>query len=455
MNLPAVLALWIMCAQGVPADTVDLQALIASSRHGDTVTISPGEYTGNLHIDRRLVLCGRDWPVIRGDGKGSVITITADSCVVQGLVIERSGTMLVNEDAGILIKSNGNVIERNELRDILFGIYLFRANGNVVKENRITGRPHLEVGERGSGIHIWNSQQSTFVGNGITDVRDGFYFQNANHSLIEGNKVFAVRYGLHYMYADSNVFLGNLFHDNVAGAAVMYSRGIVMKHNVFSHNRGFASFGILFQDCHGLVADSNVINDNVIGMFFESSTNNRFFHNVLAQNDVALQMFQNSVGNTFTENNFIDNLSPLSVVGKRTETQWSEDGRGNYWTHYHGYDLDGDGVGDVPMKIQNVFDYIEGRNPNTRLYLYSPAAQALAAAAESFPIIDISRELDERPLFRPVDLRAIPAVLAVARLGSPATHLGEGGRNAWIAFPLAGAAVVSVMYRWMSRRRSA
>jgi nitrous oxidase accessory protein len=276
-----------------------------------------------------------------------------------------------------------------------------------LRNNRIVGREELATGERGGGIHLWDSHYNRIIGNTVSHERDGLYIQNASHTWIESNEVFALRYGLHYMYADSNTFLRNVFHDNTAGAAIMYSRGIVMKHNVFTHNRGFASYGILFQDCHGMVADSNIVADNVIGMFFESSTNNRLSHNIIAQNDIALEMFANSTNNLFTENNFVDNLSPLTLIGKKTETRWGDQGRGNYWSSYSGYDLDNDGIGDVPMKIQNVFTYLEGRQPNLRLYLYSPASQALAMAAEAFPIVAINSELDAAPLMKPVDLGAL------------------------------------------------
>lgn len=382
-----------------------LQARLDAAQAGDTIFVAAGTYEGNLVLDKRLVLIGQGEPVLRGEAKGSCVVITADSCVMKGFVIEHCGTMLVQEDAGVLIKSRGNVIEQNKLRDVLFGIYLLHADDNTIADNTIIGRKQLELGERGSGIHLWNSQRNRFLGNLITDVRDGFYIQNANHTRVERNEVFNVRYGLHYMYADSNVFLHNKFYNNVAGAAIMYSRGIRMRHNLFSHNRGFSSFGILLQDCHGLLADSNVVADNVVGMFFEASTNNTFRHNTIALNDVGLQMYQNSVGNTFTENNFVDNLNPLALVGKRTETHWNRNGRGNYWSGYEGYDLNADGVGDIPMKIQNVFDYLEGRAPNLRLYLYSPASQALAAATKAFPIIAINQEADEHPLMRPVAMR--------------------------------------------------
>lgn len=431
-----------------------LQQRIDAAKPGDTIFVAAGTFEGNLLLNKRLVLIGRDSPRIRGEGRGSVITVSADSCVVRGFRVEHSGSMLVNEDAGILLKSSYNSIEHNHLQDVLFGIYLLRAEHNRVAHNLIVGRRQLEIGERGSGIHVWNSQYNKFVENRITDMRDGFYIQNANHSWIEGNEAFDLRYGLHYMYADSNTFLNNAFHHNVAGAAIMYSKGIVMRNNVFAHNRGFASYGILFQDCHGLRADSNVIADNVVGMFFEASTHNVFRRNVIAQNDIALQMFQNSIANTFSENAFVDNLNPLAIVGKRTETAWSENGRGNYWSSYDGYDLDGDGIGDIPMKIQNVFQYLEGQNANVRVYLYSPASQALALAARAFPIININEEADEHPLMHPPDMRSMSAVRTVHQFAETLPAAGQHGEHAWLAFPLTGCIALGFLYHRLSRREA-
>jgi nitrous oxidase accessory protein len=71
------------------------------------------------------------------------------------------------------------------------------------------------------------------------------------------------------------------------------------------------------------------------------------------------------------------------LVGKFTNTRWQQ----NYWSEYAGYDLDANGTGDVAHKIQNVFEYLEGNYPRLRLYFNSPAAQALATAERTFPII--------------------------------------------------------------------
>jgi nitrous oxidase accessory protein len=409
MNLPLIVFLFLLLSgKGIRASEMQspssLQQRINTAKNGDTVFVEHGIYEGNVVIDRSVTFIGKSKPIIRGYGRGSVVTIAADSCTIRGFAVEHSGGMLMDEDAGILVKSNSNTIEDNDLRDVLFGIYLFHAEHNTVAGNTIRGRKELDLGQRGSGIHIWNSNDNRFTDNTIVDTRDGFYIQYANRTHIENNKVFDLRYGVHYMYADSNVFLNNTFSNNIAGAAIMYSRDILIRRNIFIHNREFSSFGILFQDCHNAVIDSNIIADNVIGVFFEASTGNLFRHNLIAQNDAALRMFQNSINNTFTENNFIDNLNPLLIVGKRTEAQWSDNGRGNYWSTYDGYDLDGNGIGDVPMKIQNVFHYLEGINENIRLYLYSPASQALAAATNAFPIIAINQEVDTHPLIAPVHL---------------------------------------------------
>lgn len=451
-----LLAAWVSCGYGVAAETrvsggMALQAVLDAARPGDTIRVGPGVYEGNLQLATRLSFIGEGGPVIRGTGTGSVVTVTADSCLIRGVIIEHCGGMLVDEDAGILVKSSRNRIEECQLRDILFGIYFMKAEFNEVLGTRITGRREREVGERGSGIHIWNSRSNRFIGNVICDARDGFYIQNAGQTYIRDNEVYNLRYGLHYMYADSNVFLHNSFHDNVAGAAIMYSHGIVMRHNIFMHNRGFASFGILFQDCHDLTADSNIIADNVVGMFFEASTRNAFRSNLIARNDVALEIFQNSDGNVFTRNAFIDNLSPIQIIGKRTGGRWSENGAGNYWSGYDGYDLDGDRVGDVPMKIQDVFQYVIARNQNLRLYLYSPAAQALGAATKAFPIFAVNQESDPFPLMDAPRMSEWPAM---SLLSSHAEPSGNESSRAIVALPvLIFAVMIGGMYRHWSRRK--
>ncbi len=381
-----------------------IREALAQALPGDTIRVSSSVYQGNLTLDRQVVLDGVGKPVIRGDGTGSVITVLADHCIVRGFVVEHSGTMLVDEDSGILLKSSGNIVANNEIRDVLFGIYFYHAGGNTVSDNVLRGRSWLEPGERGSGIHIWNSSGNTVQHNVISQMRDGLYLQNATHSVIAGNRVSRLRYGLHYMFSDDNRFEDNEFYDNVAGAAIMYSRHIEFRRNAFVHNRGFSSFGILFQDSHDCIAEDNTISDNAVGIFMETLTNTVFRRNTIAGNDIAVQAFSSAERDTFTRNNFIHNLSPFQLIGKVTDIRWSEAGAGNYWSEYYGYDLNGDGIGDVPFKIQNLFEHLEANFPRLRIYLFSPASQALAASERSFPVLEPPRAFDPAPLMHPMPL---------------------------------------------------
>lgn len=412
---------------------------IRAAVEGDTIRIESGVYPGNLLLEKPLTLEGFGKPVIRGDGQGSIITVKAPGCVIRGLVLEHSGGMLVHEDSGVLLHSDHNRIEHNELRDVLFGIYLFSSSHNTITANTIDGRAFLEVGERGAGIHIYNSVDNTVTGNVIRQTRDGMYLQYANRSRIRANRVSDVRYGLHYMYSDDNTFQDNSFLHNTAGAAIMYSRRIIFRHNQFVQNRGVSSFGILFQEADDCLAEDNALVGNAVGIFMEALRGTTFRRNLIAANDTALRIFSSATGNTFEENNFIDNLSPVEVIGKRTDTRWSGLQRGNYWSEYEGYDLNADGVGDVPFKIQNVFQHLEGDYPRIRIYLYSPASQALAAAEKAFPVLEGSHEFDRQPLMKPVLLtgwapqrerrvKIFPLVISMTLLLIPAMAFW-GGRK--------------------------
>jgi nitrous oxidase accessory protein len=379
-----------------------IQLAIDAPSSGDVVQVQAGTYKGNLILSKQIILEGLGRPVLRGEGTGSVITILAAGSVVRGFIVEHCGGDLTREDSGILLKSSSNLIEDNELRDVLYGIYLYSSRGNTLRRNQIRGRPELKEGERGAGLHLWNSPDNIIEDNDISEERDGIYIQSCNGNQIRRNRVTNLRYGLHYMFSDFNVFEDNVFANNVAGAAIMYSNKIDMRRNAFIHNRGFSSFGILFQECNEILAEDNLIIDNATGIFMEALRKTTFRRNTIANNDIALRMFSNSDANVLTENNFINNLSPLQLVGKRTTTRWSENGRGNFWSDYEGYDLNEDGRGDVPQRIQNVFEYMEGNHPRLRFYLESPAARALAVAEKTFPIVRGSSEVDEAPLMKPV-----------------------------------------------------
>ena len=102
-----------------------------------------------------------------------------------------------------------------------------------------------------------------------------------------------------------------------------------------------------------------------------------------------------------TGNRIADNLTDVRPLGKQlsADMRWSQDGRGNSWGQYRGFDADHDGIGDVPYTLHDAMDALVRRNPLVQAFLYTPAHLALEAAARMFPLYRQAPVLvDDRPL---------------------------------------------------------
>jgi len=389
-----------------PADTSPLQARIDAAAPGAVLEVEPGVYRGDLHVDRTVQLVGKGRPRLVGSGRGSVVRVRAPDVTVEGFDIDGiAGGDLAADSAGVHVAAPGAVVRDCRISNALFGVYLREAPGARIEGNVIRGIPGKEAGEKGSGIHVWNTLGFTFVGNDIADARDGIYIQNASQGLVRGNVARRLRYGLHYMSSDDNVFEDNLFEGSAAGAVLMYSRRIQFRRNRFLHNRGFASVGLLFKDLYDSVAEDNLVADNARGIFLEGSYRNLFRRNVIAESDVALVIYGSCSENRFEGNAFLGNLTPLTLYARRTDTLFD----GNYWSENDELDLDGDGRSDRPYRLVSLFDHLRGNLTAADLLAQSPAAAALAAAERTFPVLDPVEVVDRAPLARVPALPGVPA----------------------------------------------
>jgi nitrous oxidase accessory protein len=199
-----------------------------------------------------------------------------------------------------------------------------------------------------------------------------------------------MRYGLHYMFSDDNTFERTRSSAR-RRCAVMYSRRIVFRRNRFVHNRGFASVGLLLQQCDDVVAEDNFIGDNARGIFIEGTQRNVFRRNVVAESDAAIVLYDSARSTRFEENLFLGNLSPLLLVGRRTDTNFD----GNYWSDNREPDIDGDGRSDRPHRLSNVFDHFRG-NLTAADLRPRVCGIALAAAEQAFPVIEAPAAFDRR-----------------------------------------------------------
>ncbi len=401
------------------ADRSPLQDLVDRASPGSVLTVRAGTYRGDLFLDRAITLRGEGEVLLIGSGHGSVVRVRAPRVTLEGLIIDgQSGGDLGRDSSGIHVSAPDTTIRRCGIRNSLFGVYLRESERSVVEDSEIIGIPGRDPGEKGSGVHLWNSHHFRLERNVIRDVRDGFYVQSSTGGVIRGNRVSDVRYGLHYMFSDENLFEDNIFENGAAGAALMYSKGIVFRRNQFIRNRGFASVGLLLKACDDVLAEDNLLADNARGLFMEGSSRNIVRRNVIAGSDAAVILYDSVSLNRFESNSFVSNRTPLLLVGTRTDTVFS----GNYYTSNFEPDLDGDGKSDRPFTLSSVFDHFRGNVIAADLLVDTPAAEALALAERTFPVLRRISVADPRPLARAPLLSAVPMA---RRLGGPASVAGS------------------------------
>ena len=170
---------------------------------------------------------GRGRPRLVGSGRGSVVRVRAADVTIEGFDDRRPGRRrprprLVGHPHR---RAARDARATAAIRDALFGIYLREAHGAVVEGCRVRGIPGRDPGEKGSGIHVWNTEGFRLDDNEIVDVRDGLYLQSSSHGRSSRRNVARdLRYGLHYMFSDDNVFEDNTFENGAAGTALMYSK---------------------------------------------------------------------------------------------------------------------------------------------------------------------------------------------------------------------------------------
>jgi nitrous oxidase accessory protein len=452
-RLPAVIALCLLTqavdsasaqTDEVPAGTIEgapaasdrspLQARIDRAEPGAVITIPHGRYTGDIFIDRPITLKGEGRPVLVGSGRGSVIRVRAADVVIDGFDIDgRAGGDLGRDPSGIHIAAPRATVRNCRVVNSLFGIYLREANGSRVENSVVEGIQDKSAGEKGSGIHVWNTDGFTLIGNTVRYTRDGFYIQSSPNGVVRGNVAEDLRYGLHYMYSDDNVFEDNRFENGAAGTAIMYSRRVIFRRNAFLRNRGFASVGLLFKTCDDVIAEDNLIADNARGIFLEGSARATFRRNIVAGSDIAMVLYASATGARIEGNSFVGNLSPLLLVGKRTDAVFS----GNFWSGHRAPDLDDDGRTDVPYRLSSLFDHFRGNLTAADLFSASLAASALAAAERSFPVLEPILVVDESPLSAAPELPAVPRLAPRRHQGSRLALLGTlllaalGSAGAW------------------------
>jgi nitrous oxidase accessory protein len=375
-------------------------AAVAAARNGDTIVVHAGIYREpRIAVDKRLTILGDGAPVLDGEGKHALVLVTADDVTIRGLVLRNVGTSFVEDRAAIRVTAaRGCVIEQNRLENTFFGIYLANVTDCRIVDNVLRASGQRET-ESGNGIHLWTSRRITIAHNRISGHRDGIYFEFVHDSDIRDNlSSDNLRYGLHFMYSDDCRYLRNVFRHNGSGVAVMYTKRVTMIANRFEDNWGPAAYGLLLKEISDPRLENNVFSHNTTGLLADGANRLVAEHNDFVGNGWAVKLEASTGDGRFEHNNFSGNSFDLATNSRSPSTTFG----GNYWDSYRGYDLNRDGVGDVPHRPVRLFSLLVEHNAPALILMRSAFVELLDGAERLIPTLTPDALVDATPAMRKV-----------------------------------------------------
>ncbi|MFH1049065.1 MAG: NosD domain-containing protein, partial [Patescibacteria group bacterium] len=320
-----------------------IQWAIDSASAGDKIWVDSGTYYENVNINKQLTLeginTGGGKPVVDAKGKGRAITLSADGITLEGFsainTANASGEWPI---AGILVKSQKNIIKNNTVNSNDNGIVLYYSNNNELAGN--------EAFDNSNGIYLDHSIDNNLSNNTTNSNNNGIVIASGGNNIF-GNNILSDNTadsndrGIYLLYASGNTITDNSADSNFYGIYLgSNSKNNIIKGNTLSYNNiGPSSAGIYFySDSNYNTITGNNISDNSFGFNIYYSAGNIIYHNNIKNN--TNQVYDN-VGN----GNIWDDGYPSG---------------GNYWSDYAGENVKkgasqneagSDGIGDTPYIV--------------------------------------------------------------------------------------------------------
>ncbi|XOV91257.1 MAG: nitrous oxide reductase family maturation protein NosD [Bacteroidota bacterium] len=391
----AMSATWTVCGN---CEFNGMSTAIEEASPGDTIEVLEGIYNSpGLEIRKPLVIIGSPGAILDGDNQNYVLRLLGDSITISGFTIVNTGKSYTKDYAAIYVYGTSGVrILNNQIENSFFGILVEKSRDGVIKGNTVIGTAKQED-QSGNGVHLWHCSRMKIERNEVLGMRDGIYLEFVDESHILNNYTHHnVRYGLHFMFSNHDAYLDNTFENNGAGVAVMFSKWIRMEKNHFIDNWGTASYGLLLKEIYDGEVLNNIFRENTLGIYVDGSTRVNYAWNTLKQNGYAIKVSGGCYANVFTANNFIGNSFDISYNSKMNDNTFN----GNFWSSYTGYDLDKDGMGDVPYRPVKLFSYIVNRTPETIVLLRSLFIDIINFSEKVSPAFTPDDLVDQTPAMK-------------------------------------------------------
>jgi parallel beta-helix repeat protein len=306
-----------------PGNYSSIQEAVDHATEGDSIYVFAGEYVENVIIEKSLFLFGeeKNATIINGGFHGSVVTLKADGCQVEGFTVKHSGEGW--QYAGVMIEEcHEVVIKENRISDNKgHGVFVKGpdADHHRVFSNVITDNVY--------GLYVFDSAHSVIADNHIVGNVHGAYLVLSEDITVEQNVFTNEWSGLHVERSHENTIQGNLFEHNADGVYLSGSTYNTICNNTVDSNYWFGLW--LSESSHNSLVFNSVHNNDDIGIYLDTSDKNEVYANDIVDNDDGLYV-EYSTQNTFSSNRFKnDKFNAFFVASSLLECRntWQR----NYW----------------------------------------------------------------------------------------------------------------------------
>ncbi len=381
-----------------------LQDAINNAPPFATLKLSKGVYKGNILITKPLTIIG-DGSIIRGSGKGNVITIKSSRVILKNLTVTHSGFDMTLLDSAIYVTNASDVkITGCTIEETLYGINFELTDNSLIVNNRITSVSSLPISQKGGGIKLWASHGNTIKENSIHSTKNNVV-SFSNHNSFIRNEFRDNMFALHISNSKNILIDSNSFHYNTSAVTSEMNKNVTVSGNTVYSCSSAIGVALLLKGGANLKINGNDIRFNpkaifIDSKFLEEGTQRVITHNTIAYNKEAFHFHQAIKNNTITHNIIKGNIQDVT---KGTPGSFGEGNiiELNYWDNYAGFDRDNDGIGDTPYEVYSYSDRLWHHNHKLKYFIASPILSIADFILKIAPFIPPQLLLrDEKPLLQ-------------------------------------------------------
>lgn len=303
---------------------------------------------------------------------------------------------------------SNNVVNRTSPVPTEHGISLYRSSGNTIRDNELTNN-------RRAGVYLWLSTQNDIADNELLANDYGAILAASDNNLVRENVVFAnptgieisagstgnevtsniithknTKYGIAVEKAAANRLERNAIVECETGIMLdaQGNNNTVMRNTIVGGAHGLSITGSYNEIAHNLIAHNSrgVLFSETFGK--QKARGNALYDNLFSKNAHHIYLNLDSAENRLYRNVFLGKAT--SLVSDHGKNIWSVLGEGNFWEDYAGSDANGDGMGDVPVRV-----YPAGAEDSFPLIFPSTARGALGVLTtleETTLVLDTKKE---------------------------------------------------------------